>query len=381
MANPAQRASLLTALMLVGAPGCGGDEGGGEAAGESAAGSTGEDEAEAETGEITAAPGDSCDAAVLVKAPTTFTSSLRHATPSILDPGFAASCGATGPVVYLRLELEARADLTIHARGRAFTPRLAVLLPGCVSAQADPDRLLGCVVGPVPQTFMDMGPGAELLLTVGIPDGDPALELPAAAAGEPDPLDFELEVELRAVLDEGQACGSGQGRCASGTVCLVSEEDGFEVERCHRPPADSCVAPGQLALPEPGAGIEITIEPEEPHSDAHEHTCTGWRRPDRVEQLMLPATLPDGAALVVRADDPRVGLALRDSSCLPELELSCSPAIPTAMQTLLTWGGNGELSALAATGDAPLLFIELPRADTETDPIEAISVSVEIASN
>ncbi|PRP96312.1 hypothetical protein [Enhygromyxa salina] len=389
MRRRAPRASLLTALTLLCGSGCGGD-GGDDTDGEAAEASTSEadDEAEAETGESAVAPGDTCDAAVLVKAPTTVTSSLRDATVSSLGSEFGSSCGASGPVVYLRLEIEARVDLTIHARGRAYTPRVAVQLPGCVSAQDDPDRLLGCVDGPVPQTFMDLGPGAELLVTVGISADDPALELAAAEPGEPDPLDFELDFDLRAVLGEGQACGSGQGRCEAGTVCLASDDGGFEVERCHRPPADSCVEPGQLAIPDPGpdpgAGVTIMIDPDEAHSDAHEHSCTGWRRPDRVEQLLLPAVLPVDATLVVRADDPRVGLALRDPSCLPELELVCSPAQPGAAQTLLQWGGDGELSAMAEAGQAPLLFIELPRLDTATDPIDPIDpimVSVEIASN
>jgi hypothetical protein len=372
-----RRRALLTTLVLLALSGCGGGDGD-EQAQDTSGGD--QDEGDSETGDPQVTPGDSCEQSLLVTVPTTLVSTLRGASPSSFEP----SCGATGPVVYLRVQLEARGDLTIHARGRGYTPRLAVQLPGCVSAADDPARLLGCVDA-LPLTFMDIGPDTELSIAVGIADDDPAL---AELTDEPDPLapldplEFEIRFDLRAVLAEGQACGSGQGRCEAGTVCLFGDEgDGVQLERCRRPAADSCVAPGQLAVPEPGAAIELVIPPDEPHSDAHEHTCTGWRRPDRVEQLELPALLPANATLVVRADDPRVGLALRDSSCLPELALACTPALATGSQTVLTWGGDGELSALAGAGGLPLLFIELPRSDGEATPITPITVSVEIQPN
>jgi hypothetical protein len=88
--------------------------------------------------------------------------------------------------------------------------------------------------------------------------------------------------------------------------------------------------------------------------------------------------LPSDAMLLVRADDPRVGLALRGSSCAPEDALACTPS-DTGSETVLVWGGDGELSALAQAGEAPLLFIELPRPDGAL-PVGEITVELEIAS-
>jgi hypothetical protein len=87
--------------------------------------------------------------------------------------------------------------------------------------------------------------------------------------------------------------------------------------------------------------------------------------------------LPSDAMLVVRADDPRVALALRGSSCAPEDALACTPS-DTGSESVLVWGGDGELSALAQAGEAPLLFVELPRSDGE-QPVGEISVELEIA--
>jgi hypothetical protein len=246
--------------------------------------------------------------------------------------------------------------------------------PGCI---ADDDRLLACGKE-LPITLFDIGPDAELLVAIGIAQDDPALVLAAPAEGEPDPLDFELTFVQRAVLAEGQRCGPDQGRCEAGTVCLLAQHDGVAEARCVRPPADSCVAPGVLVLPEPGSSLLLSIPPDEPHSDAHEHDCTGWRRPDRVDRLELPATLPSDASLFIRADDPRVGLALRGPSCAPEDALACMPS-DTGSETVLVWGGDGELSALAQAGEAPLLFVELPRSDG-AQPVGTITVELEIAS-
>jgi hypothetical protein len=131
-------------------------------------------------------------------------------------------------------------------------------------------------------------------------------------------------------------------------------------------------------LPSPGASVVIEIPPDEPHSDAHEHPCTGWRRPERVEQLELPPGLGETAQLIVHADDPRVGLALRGADCLPESTLACAPATGSGEGTSISFGGPGQLAALAAAGEAPILFIELPRAEDDANPDAAIHVSVEL---
>jgi hypothetical protein len=326
---------------------------------------------ESETGEPSAIGGDCETTELVLDVPTSLQATLRHAMPSEIGN----SCGTTGPIVFARLLVSGRVDLTLEANGRAFDPKLTVLRPGCLASSADDDRLLACG-DDLPVTLFDIGPDVELLVAIGIAEDDPALAL-TPEQGEPDPLDFELEFTQRAVLAEAQRCGADQGRCEAGTVCLVGEDDGVEEARCRRPPADSCVAPGVLVLPDPGETIVLSIPPDEPHSDAHEHECTGWRRPERVERLELPAMLPSEAMLVVRADDPRVGLALRGSSCAPEDALACMPS-DTGSESVLVWGGDGELSALAQAGEAPLLFIELPRSDG-AQPVGEITVELEIA--
>lgn len=329
-------------------------------------------EGEGETGEPSAI-GDECETTELVLAvPSRLQATLRHAMPSEIGD----ACGATGPVVFARVRVSGRVDLTLEAHGRAFDPKLSLLRPGCVATLADDARLLACG-DELPVTLFDIGPDVELLVAIGIAQDDPALAL-TPEQGEPDPLAFELELTQRAVLAEGQRCGLDQGRCEAGTVCLVADDDGVEEARCRRPAADSCVAPGVLVLPEPGEAIVLSIPPDEPHSDAHEHACSGWRRPERVDRLELPALLPSDAMLVVRADDPRVALALRGPSCAPEHALACTPS-EAESESVLVWGGDGELSALAQAGAAPLLFIELPRSDGE-QPVGQITVELEITS-
>ncbi|MCA9687017.1 MAG: hypothetical protein KC457_32925, partial [Myxococcales bacterium] len=130
-----------------------------------------------------------------------------------------------------------------------------------------------------------------------------------------------------------------------------------------------------LVLPAVGeAPLLLEISPEEPHSDAHEHACVGWRRPERVDRLLLPDALPDHARLRVRVDDPRVGLALRAPSCLLEDARACAPAnVADAVETVLEWGAPGELAELAQQGAMPYLFVELAR----EDPLP-VTVSLEL---
>ena len=331
-----------------------------------------EAEAGAETGTGTSeAPlGDRCeDTAVIIEAPTRFEGSLRGATGD--SEGIAAACGLSGPTVFAAVTLRTRADLQVLARGRAYSAKFAVLRPGCV---ADPSRILACGES-LPVTLTDIGPDVEVLVAIGIDAADPAL---AAVAGEPDPLAYELRLETLAVLGEHARCQPGFGRCEAGTVCLASEESGVLVDRCRRPPADSCFAPGTLIVANPGAAAIIEIGPDDPHSDAHAHACTGWRRPERVERLVLPAGLSETATLQIHADDARVGLALRGPSCLPEHALACAPASEGGEPISLSFGGPGQLASLAA-GEPPLLFIELPHAEQDPDEAPgAITVTVEL---
>lgn len=366
--------SLVTAL-VVGAPmlaceaeppaeseaGAGAEEAEGEAGGE-----------ESETGDEPA-PGDQCETTELsVSAPLELRGSLQRATASAV-PG---ACEIDGPVVFYRLELPARVDLSANVRGREAEPKLALMRPGCVPAELDPSRVLACA-SELPTTLLDVGPSLSLILAVGLAADDPALLAPEfdAEAGELDPLEFLLELEVRAVLEEGERCDRLSSRCEAGTLCLDDEQGG--PPRCTRPPADSCVQPGSTSL-ELDVPALLEISPDEAHSDAHEHTCTGWRRPERVERLELPSELPANAQLRVEADDGRVGLALRAPSCAPEDALACAPALGE-QPTVLQWEGPA-LTQLAAAGEGPLLFIELPRADTAEAPLETVGISLELRS-
>jgi hypothetical protein len=326
---------------------------------------------EGETGEPPALGDDCQDTILRIEAPSTFEATLRNATPD--EGGIAAECGLTGPSVFVEVTVHDRVDLQVSARGREYTPKLAVMLPGC---SEDPSRILACAET-LPTTLLDIGPALELLVAVGIDEADAALALPIPEDQQVDPLDFELRLEARPVLGEHALCGPSHGRCESGTVCLPADEDGAEIFRCRRPEADSCVAPGTLVVPSPGMAVQIEIAPDEPHSDAHEHACTGWRRPERVDRLVLPDGLGDTATLSVMADDPRVGLALRGPDCLPESALACAPATGNGDGTSLSFAAPGQLAALAAASEGPLLFIELPRED-DADPPATIHVSVEI---
>jgi len=109
------------------------------------------------------------------------------------------------------------------------------------------------------------------------------------------------------------------------------------------------------------------------------HACTGWRRPERVDRLELPASLPAGTTLIVRADDPRVGLALRGPSCAVEHALACA-ADGAPSETVLSWGGDGSLADMAAAGDSPWLFIELPRQDLDLGELGPIDIEVELVA-
>jgi hypothetical protein len=366
--GPRRHSSWVAAASLLVALGCRPSD-----PGESKGDDDESSEGESETGEPSALGADCLTTELVLAAPMSLQATLRHATTSEIG----SSCGATGPTVFARVHVSGRVDLTLAVHGQAFEPKFAVLRPGCLASALEDDRVLACG-DELPVTVFDIGPDVELLVAIGIAQDDPALALAAAPEGEPDPLDFELEFVQRAVLAEGQRCGPDRGRCEAGTVCLVAEEDGVSEARCRRPEADSCAAPGVIALPDPGSSIILSIAPDEPHSDAHEHDCTGWRRPERVDRLELPTLLPSDAYLMVRADDPRVGLALRGSSCALEDALACTPS-DMGNETVLVWGGDGELSALAQAGETPLLFVELPRSDGAL-PVGPISVELEIAS-
>lgn len=382
------RAGLAPASILAAALACGGSE-----PAETGGGGEGDEAGDAETDDDTVL-GDACASTTLiVEAPATVRASLRGATHDSDDFGLA--CGLTGPELFVRVRVPVRADVRVAARGHSFTPKLAVLEAPCVSDEVDASRLLACAEL-LPATLTDLGPQHELLVVLGVDADDPALALdPPEDPKADDPLALELEIDLQAVLEEGELCGEDRGRCEPGTACIVELEGGeggeegegetgtdtggeaVEIPRCRRPPADSCADPGELVLPAPGeAPLVLEIPGDEVHSDAHEHACTGWRRPERVDRLVLPAALPSSAELVVQADDPRVGLALRAPACPLDDARACAPATGLGEFTELRFGDPGELAELADGAAAPLLFIELPRARSADDP--PIFVSLEL---
>jgi hypothetical protein len=318
-----------------------------------------------------------CTDALLHRAPIHLHGSLRPIVDAITFdvPPIGLDCGLAegAPIGFVRIEIPIRADVRIHTRGIEVLPRLAVLQAGCASEALDPDRLLACADA-LPVTIEDLRGGTELLLAIGAAPDDPALSTPPPEPGVLDPLEVEIEIELRAVIDEGQRCNPGLGRCETGTTCLAAIEDTIAIDRCRRPPADSCANPSTLDLLPLGESLLVSIDTADPHGDAHAHACTGWRRPERVHRLRLPAEISPTARVEIIADDPRVGLAVRMPDCLPEHAHACMPAdLEAGPHTLLV--GEGQLATWAMQGIAPLLFIELP---ADEEPPTMIDVSLTI---
>ncbi|MFV8750004.1 hypothetical protein ACNOYE_05610 [Nannocystaceae bacterium ST9] len=306
-----------------------------------------------------------CTDAAIHRLPATLRGSLRPLVETIafdVPPiGLDCALGEGGPIGFVRVEVPIRADLRIHARGGQVIPRVATLQAGCASEALDRDRLLACVDA-LPVVVEDLRPGTELLLAIGAAVDDPALATPTPAPGVFDPLEVELELTLRAVIEEGERCDAGLGRCETGTLCLSAIEAELAVDRCRRPEAESCADPGELALLPPGETLVLAIDTSEAHGDAHAHSCTGWRRPERVHRLRWPAgaEISPQARLEIVADDPRVGLALRAPDCLPDHAQGCAPPdLEAGPHTLIV--GEGQLPSWAAQGVEALLFVELPR--------------------
>lgn len=299
-----------------------------------------------------------CTDANLHRAPTILRGSLRPFVETITFdvPPIGLDCGLGngGPIGFVRIDIPIRADLIVHARAAQVLPRLAILQAGCASEALDRDRLLACADA-LPLVVEDLRPGTELLLAIGAAPDDPALATPSPDPGTLDPLEVEIDLSLRAVIDEGFLCTPALGRCETGTLCLIEGE----VARCRRPDADSCTNPTALELLPIGESLLLAIDTADPHGDAHAHTCTGWRRPERVHRLLLPAEISPTARLEIVADDPRVGLAVRMPDCLPEHAQACAPAdLEGGPHALIV--GEGQLPIWAAQGIAPLLFVELP---------------------
>ncbi len=277
---------------------------------------------------------------------------IHYGTLRARQSDLDGACGQGGPDAFFRVELARRSDVWLQARGVAFEPRVGVLGSACAPAWSQQQLL--CTQG-VGGWVRDIAPGSSLVVSVGIAPDDPTIVSAPPTEGA-DPLDFELTVKLRDVLDVGDLCEpASRGRCAAGTACVPDPDGGPAT--CETLPADTCATAEPLVLAY--GATEVTIDRRAPQSDAHAHSCGGDRHPERVYALSLPIS-DDAPTLTVRSGAPHVGFALRGNDCAPSRELAC--ASPTPQPTAITT----ELPA--AVGRPVLLFVELPVPPSEPEP-------------
>lgn len=286
---------------------------------------------------------------------------LRGAASSL-----GGACDLGGPDAFLRVALAHPADLQVQARGVGFVPRVGLLPGGCVAGPA-----LACSQT-LPATLSNLPAGAEIVVSVGIDVDDPALSSPTPAQGEPDPLAFEVDLFVRRVLGPGEYCKPpAVGRCVAGTACLESAGDG--AWRCQLLDGDTCTQAQSLAVPaQTPAPVVVELDPLQPQSDAHHHTCTGARLRERVIRVALASGMSPTADLVVRVTDPGVGLALRSPGCAAEDEIACAAAGPS---TSVIFPNAGEA---AAAGIEPFVFVELPDPPAPEPQPSPVEVSFEV---
>lgn len=262
------------------------------------------------------------------------------------------ACGLGGPDAFFRLDVPRRSDVKLRAFGGQFVPRVGVLPHTCANDWSS--RTMLCDEG-VGTWLLDVPAGSSLVVSVGIDEAEPVLAEPPPSAG-PDPLSFSLEVRLRTVLDEGDPCEPvDRGRCETGTACLSPPPPPMQPNApplpavCTALAGDTCDSAVGLSLP---VGITtVEIDPATLQTDAHEHSCGGARRRERVLRLALPAQAPH--RLHVRGDRAELGFALRSPSCLLEDEVACVGPDSSPSPEL-----SAELSGASA-----LLFVELPAQD------------------
>jgi hypothetical protein len=254
------------------------------------------------------------------------------------------ACGTGGPDAFYRLEVTARADVSVSALGVGFVPRVGVLPDDCIGDFANVG--LACARG-LPLWIGDVAAATTLLVAVGADADDPALAAPIPE-GMPDPLGFALDVHVRAVLDEGEPCQPATvGRCTTGTSC-IGGEDG--VARCTALVGDTCNTAEPIEL-----GTGDTVYPLTPYTDAHAHSCTGAHRREKVLRVTLPQPIDPAAALVVSTTAADVGLAVRGPGCDLADERACASGGPT--------GATATVAGLAqavAPGETVYVFVELP---------------------
>lgn len=312
-------------------------------------------------------PGEATD---LCAAAFSVGAGVHHGTLRSRQPDLDGACGLGGPDAYFRLEVPRRSDVWVRGRGVAFEPRVGVLGTPCAPAWRQGQLL--CTQG-VGGWIEDLAAGTSVVVAVGISPEHPTIESAPPTEG-PDPLDFELTVELRDVLDVGDLCEpASRGRCGTGTACTAGADGGPAT--CELLDADTCATAEPLALQY--GTTEIAIDRDLPHSDAHAHSCGGARHPERVYALTLPIS-DDAPTLSVSSGAPHVGFALRGNDCALATELQC--ARPTPQPAAIA------TQVPSAVGRPVMLFVELPvpsededAAGTEAGEEAPIVVTVQLA--
>jgi hypothetical protein len=246
-----------------------------------------------------------------------------------------------------------RADVRIAARGRAFEPIVGVLADACV---LDGERQFLACMPDGNGWVLDVPARAGLVIAVGIDANDPALDTLVGDEGL-DPLDYEIDIQLRKIVAEGEICDSGQVRCEPGTACIAPDEVGAEdvpqdgARRCQRLEADTCATAESLVLDREAVRWDMPADAR--HTDAHHHGCVGARLVERVLRLGFPpdVRLPETVRVTAQGV---LGLAIRRGGCERTHEAACASVDPDASAEV-----EVELEA-ASIREGVYVFVELP---------------------
>lgn len=291
------------------------------------------------------APSATCEAAPTVEIGR-YSGTLRGVASDALGV-----CGDGGPLVFVAVDVPARADLRVDAQGLGFAAGVAVYADGCAPLQP----LLCAPAGPL--VVPDLRAGSVALVAVGAAADDPAIGLPPPAEG-PDPLHFTLDVGFTRVLEAGEACGGGlSGRCPGGTLCLPPADDPAGEETCRVLAGDTCAAPVEVEI-DALAGV-VPVDPGVPQTDAHGHSCGGAGERERVLRLAVDEAVPAGFQLEIAAPVAGVGLAVRAPGCAVADEIACAPAGDGGAALVI------DEPALYRGAAGPYVFVELDPAVAE----------------
>ncbi|HFE43953.1 MAG TPA: hypothetical protein ENJ18_00465 [Nannocystis exedens] len=264
-----------------------------------------------------------------------------------VPPG-AGICGVEGMTTYLHVAPGLDVDLSLKVNATGFTPRLGIS-PDCAAAEE-----LVCGEGPAVIELRDVSAGTLLTLAVGGAADDPGLMVPMPEPGEPDPLEFTVDVGMRRILGLGEPClPESRGRCPTGSLCASpAGEDPADLATwvCDPLPGDTC-ASAELVDVDALSG-EIIVDLASPQTDAHQHQCTGEGLRERVLRLAVhDLELPPAASLVIETK-AKVGLAARAPGCAAEAEIACVALAEGVVLTI------PDLQSLVLGGVDPFVFVE-----------------------